>query len=169
LAYIESLPAERQPEIVVFVDADYSDHPEQLPELVDPIARGDADFVIGSRMLKPQPAGALLPQAVFGNKLACFLMRVLFGVRYTDLGPFRAIQWEKLRELRMADTNFGWTVEMQIKAARAKLRITQVAVDYRPRIGHSKITGTLSGTIRAGYKILYTIFRYGIGQKGNRR
>jgi glycosyltransferase involved in cell wall biosynthesis len=169
LAYIESLPAERQPEVVVFVDADYSDHPEQLPELVDPIARGHADFVIGSRMLKPQPAGALLPQAVFGNKLACFLMRVLFGVRYTDLGPFRAIQWEKLRELRMADTNFGWTVEMQIKAARAKLRITEVAVDYRPRIGHSKITGTLWGTVRAGYKILYTIFRYGIAQKGNRR
>jgi len=164
LAYLESLPPERQPEVVVFIDADYSDHPEQLPQLVEPIARGEADFVIGSRMLKPQPEGALLPQAIFGNKLACFLMRLLFGVRYTDLGPFRAIRWDALRALRMVDTNFGWTVEMQIKAARAKLRITEIAVDYRPRIGHSKITGTLSGTIRAGYKILYTIFRYGMSR-----
>jgi glycosyltransferase involved in cell wall biosynthesis len=162
LAYIESLPVDQQPEVVVFIDADYSDHPKQLPQLVEPIARGEADFVIGSRMLKPQPPGALLPQAIFGNKLACFLMRLLFGVRYTDLGPFRAIRWDKLRALQMEDENFGWTVEMQIKAARAKLRITEVPVDYRPRIGHSKITGTLSGTLRAGYKILFTIFRYGV-------
>lgn len=162
LAYLESLDADDQPEIVVFVDADYSDHPEQLPLLVDPIARGEADFVIGSRMLKLQPRGAMLPQAIYGNTLACFLMRLFFRQRYTDLGPFRAISWSALRALSMRDTNFGWTVEMQIKAARQKLRIVEVPVDYRPRIGMSKITGTFSGTVRAGYKILYTIFRYSL-------
>jgi hypothetical protein len=113
-------------------------------------------------MLKPQPHGALLPQAVLGNKLACFLMRVLLGQRYTDLGPFRAISWPALQRLGMRDPNFGWTVEMQIKAARHKLRILEVPVDYRPRIGHSKITGTVRGTILAGYKILLTIARYGL-------
>jgi glycosyltransferase involved in cell wall biosynthesis len=162
LAHLEALPAEQRPQVVVFIDADYSDHPEQLPLLVEPILAGRADFVIGSRMLKPQPAGALLPQAIFGNRLACFLMRILFRQRYTDLGPFRAIAWEKLRQLDMRDTNFGWTVEMQIKAARQRLRILEVPVDYRPRIGYSKITGTVSGTVRAGYKILWTIFRYGM-------
>lgn len=161
LAYVRQMPSELR-QVVCFVDADFSDHPEQLPLLVSPILNGEADFVIGSRMLKPQPKGALLPQAIFGNKLACFLMRVLFGVRYTDLGPFRAISWEKLESLGMSDTNFGWTVEMQIKAARHGLRIREVAVDYRPRIGLSKITGTVSGTFRAGYKILYTIGRYGL-------
>ena len=162
LAHIEALPADQQPQIIVFIDADYSDHPEQLPMLVEPILRGEADFVLGSRMLKTQPTGALLPQAVFGNKLACFLMRILFRQRYTDLGPFRAISWEALRRLEMRDTNFGWTVEMQIKAAQQKLRIVEVPVDYRPRIGHSKITGTVRGTLGAGYKILLTIFRYGL-------
>lgn len=162
LAHVAAWAPERHPHVVVFIDADYSDHADELPLVVGPILAGRADFVIGSRMLKPQPAGALLPQAVFGNKLACFLMRVLFGVRYTDLGPFRAIRWDALQRLNMVDTNFGWTVEMQIKAARAKLRVEEVAVSYRPRIGYSKITGTVSGTIRAGYKILWTIFRYGI-------
>ena len=165
LAHLESLPAEQQPNVVVFIDADYSDHPEQLPALVDPILRGEADFVLGSRMLKPQPKGALLPQAIFGNRLACFLMRILFRQRYSDLGPFRAITWSALRKLQMSDPNFGWTVEMQIKAARHKLRILEVPVDYRPRIGYSKITGTVSGTVRAGYTILLTIFRYGIVRK----
>jgi glycosyltransferase involved in cell wall biosynthesis len=161
LAFLESLPPADQPDVVVFIDADYSDHPEQLPLLVAPILDNEADFVIGSRTLKRQPPGALLPQAVFGNKLACFLMRLFFGQTYTDLGPFRAIAWDKLRALRMADPDFGWTVEMQIKAARRRLRIREVAVDYRPRIGQSKITGTLKGSARAGWKILYTIFRYG--------
>lgn len=164
LGHLSALPAGEQPDIVVFIDADYSDHADELPLVVGPILAGGADLVIGSRMLKTQPAGALLAQAKFGNKLACFLMRWLFGVRYTDLGPFRAIRWDCLRKLGMADTNFGWTVEMQIKAARARLRIEEVAVSYRPRIGYSKITGTISGTIRAGYKILYTIFRYGIAR-----
>jgi len=162
LGYLESLPPEDQPQVVAFIDADYSDYPQQLPLLVEPILNNQADFVIGSRMLKPQPAGALLPQAIFGNRLACFLMRVLFGQAYTDLGPFRAISWKALRDLQMRDTNFGWTVEMQIKAARRRLRIREVAVDYRPRIGQSKITGTVSGSIRAGYKILWTIFKYGV-------
>lgn len=162
LEYVRNLPPERKPKVVCFVDADFSDHPEQMPELVSPILDGEADFVIGSRMIKKQPKGALLPQAIFGNKLACVLMRLMFGVKYTDLGPFRAISWEKLEELKMVDTNFGWTVEMQIKAARRKLRIREVAVDYRPRIGVSKITGTVSGTFRAGYKILYLIGKYGV-------
>jgi len=160
--YLNHLPADQQPEAVVFIDADYSDHPEQLPLLAEPILKDQADLVIGSRMLKPQPAGALLPQAVFGNKLACFLMWVLFRQKYTDLGPFRAISWKALKQIGMCDPNFGWTVEMQIKAARHKLRILEVPVEYRARIGMSKITGTFSGTIRAGYKILWTIFRYGL-------
>lgn len=164
LAYLEALPADQRPQVVAFIDGDYSDYPEQLPLLVEPILTGQTDLVIGSRMLKPQPTGALLPQAIFGNRLACFLIRLLFGHRYTDLGPFRAISWNALQSLKMRDTNFGWTVEMQIKAARAKLRIREVAVDYRPRVGFSKITGTISGSVRAGYKILYTIFRYGVSR-----
>lgn len=162
LAYIAALPPARQPRVVAFIDADFSDHPEQLPLLVEPILTGRTDFVIGSRALKRQPRGAMLPQAIFGNALACFLIRVLFGQRYTDLGPFRAIAWDQLQALRMGDTDFGWTVEMQVKAARRRLRITEVPVDYRPRIGHSKITGTIEGTVLAGYKILWTIFRYGL-------
>jgi glycosyltransferase involved in cell wall biosynthesis len=162
LAYLRDLPEGERPEIVVFIDADFSDHPEQLPFLVDPIVEGRAEFVLGSRMLKRQPAGAMLPQAVFGNKLACFLMRLFFNKSYSDLGPFRAITWEALERLQMADPNFGWTVEMQIKAARQRVRTLEVAVDYRPRIGYSKITGTVWGTVRAGYKILLTLFRYGL-------
>ena len=165
LGYLQALPEQEQPEIVVFIDADYSDHPDELPLLVEPILNGEADFVLGSRMLKAQPPGALLPQAIFGNKLACFLMKVLFRQTYTDLGPFRAISWRALKQLAMSDPNFGWTVEMQIKAARHKLRVREIPVSYRPRIGYSKITGTLSGTFRAGYKILLTIFRYGIARR----
>jgi glycosyltransferase involved in cell wall biosynthesis len=122
LEYLRGLPEGERPEIVVFIDADFSDHPEQLPLLVDPIIAGRADFVLGSRMLKRQPAGALLPQAIFGNKLACFLMRLFFNKTYTDLGPFRAIRWDALERLGMSDPDFGWTVEMQIKAARQRLR-----------------------------------------------
>lgn len=169
LAHLAALPFGERPAVVVFVDADYSDHPEQLPLLAEPVLNGQADLVIGSRTLKPQPRGALLPQAVYGNRLACFLMRVLFGVRYTDLGPFRAIGWDALRRLGMCDTNFGWTVEMQIKAARAALRIAEVPVDYRPRIGFSKITGTIRGTARAGCKILLTIGRYGLTSRAGAR
>ena len=106
------------------------------------------------------------PQSVYGNKLACFLMRLLFGVRYTDLGPFRAIDYEKLCDLDMTDDNFGWTIEMQIKAARAGMQILEIPAAYRQRIGQSKISGTVSGTIKAGTKILYTIARYGAKQRG---
>jgi hypothetical protein len=153
---------EDPPQVVVFLDADYSDHPELLPELVEPIRGGRADLVLGSRLLGQREPGAMPPQSVYGNRLACFLIRMLFGVRYTDLGPFRAIGYRALSELGMADRNFGWTVEMQIKAARAGLRIVELPVPYRCRVGRSKISGTLSGTIRAGVKILYTIAKYSV-------
>lgn len=155
---------EIDPEIVVFLDADYSDHPEELPDVVRPIQDGTADLVIGSRLKGESEPGAMPPQSIYGNKLACFLMRVLFGARYTDLGPFRAIRRDALVRLQMCDTSFGWTVEMQIKAARQKLRVTEVPVSYRRRIGVSKISGTVSGTIKAGWKILFLIARYGIAR-----
>ena len=150
------------PGVVVFVDADYSDHPEQLPELVAPIFSDRADFVLGSRLLGEREPGAMPLQSLYGNRLACFLMRVLLGGRYTDLGPFRAIRYSSLCELKMVDRNFGWTVEMQIKATRTSLRTVEIPAAYRRRIGTSKISGTISGTIKAGYKILYLIARYGI-------
>jgi glycosyltransferase involved in cell wall biosynthesis len=151
------------PDVVVFIDADFSDDPTELPLIVEPIDAGRADLVIGSRTLKPQPPGAFTPQQYFGNKLACTLMRLLFGVRFTDLGPFRAITWDAVQRLQMSDPNYGWTVEMQIKAAKLKLRFEEVAVDYRPRkFGQSKISGSLVGTIKAGYKILLLILKYGL-------
>ena len=149
------------PRIVVFLDADYSDHPELLPMLVQPIDLGQADLVLGSRLLGRRQRGAMPVQSVLGNRLACFLMRWLFGARYTDLGPFRAIQYRALCRLEMVDRNFGWTIEMQIKAAAAGLRTLEVPMPYRCRIGQSKISGTLSGSVKAGVKILYTIARYG--------
>jgi glycosyltransferase involved in cell wall biosynthesis len=148
-------------DIVVFLDADYSDYPQDLHTVVKPIANGKADMVIGSRMSGTREKGALLPQAVFGNKLATFLIRLFWGFKYTDLGPFRAIKYKDLLALNMMDKNFGWTVEMQIKALKKGLRIAEVPVRYRKRIGKSKITGTFSGTVRAGIKIIYTIFKYG--------
>jgi hypothetical protein len=146
------------PQAVAFIDADFSDHPDQLGEVVGPIVRDEADLVIASRMLVKQPKGALLPQAIFGNKLACFLIKRLYGVGFTDLGPFRAVSWEALERMNMQDPTFGWTVEMQVKAAKLGLRCREVAARYRPRIGVSKITGTLSGTYKAGTKILWVIF-----------
>jgi len=160
IAALEASP----PDVVVFLDGDYSDHPEELPLLTRAISAG-ADLVIGSRMLGKREPGALLPQARFGNALACFLVRVLLRHRYTDLGPFRAIRWEALRELEMEDRNFGWTVEMQVKALQKGLRVAEVPVSYRRRVGVSKITGTVSGTLKAGGKILWTIARYGIGRR----
>ena len=148
--------------VIVFIDADYSDHGEELTRLLEPIARGDAALVIGSRMLGNAAPGALLPQARFGNWLACLLIRCLFRHRYTDLGPFRAITRQALDRIGMRDRNFGWTVEMQIGALREGLRVVEVPVSYRCRTGVSKITGTVRGTIQAGVKILWTIFRYGI-------
>jgi len=148
------------PDVIVFLDGDYSDHPEEMPLLLDAIARG-ADLVIGSRMLGESELGALLPQARFGNRLACFLIWLLYGRRYTDLGPFRAVRWDAYRRIGMEDRNFGWTCEMQVKAVREGLKIAEVPVSYRKRVGVSKITGTVSGTLRAGYKILWTIAKYG--------
>ena len=163
LARVEQFVAagESPPAIVVFLDGDYSDYPEFLPELVTPILDDRADFVIGSRMLGRRESGAMPPQSVFGNWLACALMRILFSARYTDLGPFRAIRYESLKRLGMVDRNFGWTVEMQLKALRTGLRIEEVPVPYRRRIGQSKISGTLLGSVKAGYKILYLIGKYG--------
>jgi glycosyltransferase involved in cell wall biosynthesis len=139
---------------IVFLDGDHSDHPADMSSLLAPIRSGDADLVIGTRMSDPEARSALLPQARFGNRLACLLMRVLFGARYTDLGPFRAIRVDALRHLRMQDLDYGWTVEMQLKAAVARLRVTEVPVRYRVRIGRSKITGTVAGSAKAGVAIL---------------
>jgi glycosyltransferase involved in cell wall biosynthesis len=158
LAGVAALAAS-PPEILVFLDGDFSDHPEQMPRLLGAIAEG-ADLAVGSRILGRREAGALLPQARFGNALACALIRLLYGHRFTDLGPFRAIRWEAYRRLGMRDTAFGWTCEMQVKALRRGLRVAEVPVSYRRRVGVSKITGTLSGTLRAGGKILWTIARY---------
>lgn len=151
---------EVKPEIVVFLDADYSDHPEELPELVKPILEGRADMVIGSRALGKRERGALTPQQIFGNWLATRLLHLIYGARFTDLGPFRAIRWEALQQINMQDKTYGWTVEMQVKAAKLGLRSMEVPVRYRRRIGHSKVSGTVKGVIGAGYKILWTLFRY---------
>lgn len=149
---------EDPPDVVVFLDADFSDHPEELMRVVRPIEQDDVDMVIGSRTIGMREHGALLPQAIFGNRLACSLIDMLYGYRFTDLGPFRAITWDALESLHMQDEDFGWTVEMQVKAAEAGLSCVEVPVSYRKRVGVSKITGTLKGTVRAGHKILYTIF-----------
>lgn len=141
-------------DVVAFLDADHSDYPEDLAAVLAPLRAGEAELVIGSRVLGGADMRALLPQAWFGNRLACFLMRVLFGARYTDLGPFRAIRVAALRRLEMRDPTFGWTVEMQLKARTHRLAVREVPVRYRQRVGKSKITGTLSGTLRAGFKIL---------------
>ena len=159
-ACLKGISELNDPNIVVFIDGDYSDYPEELEELVEPIKAGEADFVIGSRMILPDSRAVLLPQARYGNQLATFLIRLFYGHRFTDLGPFRAIRHNLLKEIGMLDTNFGWTVEMQVKAVKHGLRILEIPVRYRKRIGASKITGTVSGTFKAGMKILYTIFKY---------
>lgn len=148
------------PEIVVFLDGDYSDHPGELPLLVAPIVRGDAELVIGSRALGRRERGSLTPQQRAGNAIACTALRLLYGARYTDLGPFRAIRWDALARLRMRDPDYGWTVEMQIKAARARLPHAEIPVSYRRRIGVSKVSGTVRGTLGASRKILWTLARH---------
>jgi glycosyltransferase involved in cell wall biosynthesis len=146
-------------DVVVFLDGDYSDFPGEMDKLVDPIIAGDADLVIGSRVLGNVQPGALTPQQRFGNWLATTLIRLIWGVKYTDLGPFRAISSPALAAIDMRDRNYGWTVEMQIKAARHGLRSLEVPVDYRPRIGVSKVSGTIRGSVMAGTIILTTIAR----------
>ena len=148
-------------DVIVFLDADYSDHPEEMPSLLRPILEEKYDLVIGSRSIGQREKGAMPPQAIFGNWLATLLIRLFWGYRFTDLGPFRAVRTEALKQIGMEDTNYGWTVEMQIKAARLGLKATEVPVSYRKRIGVSKISGTIPGSLKAGWKILYTIFRYG--------
>ena len=153
----------KKPQIIVFIDGDYSDYPEELTKLVAPIIEIDMDLVIGARARDLRESGSMTPQQVFGNWLATFLMRIIFGSRFTDLGPFRAIKYSKLLELDMEDKTYGWTVEMQLKALRHKLKYTEIPVRYKKRIGVSKVSGTVKGSIFAGIKILGWIFKYSFG------
>lgn len=159
---------ERGAGVIVFLDGDYSDHPEEMTRIVRPILEDRADFVVGSRIRGDREAGSMLPQALLGNRIACVLMRAIWGARYTDLGPFRAIRLDALERLQMQDKTFGWTVEMQIKAASRGLRIHEVPVSYRRRVGVSKVTGTISGTVKASAKILWTIARYAAVERRSR-
>lgn len=168
-ACLTGIAAADDPDIIVFLDGDYSDHPEELPAVLRPILEGTADLVIGARVPEKREPGAMLPQALFGNWLATTLIRLIWGFRYSDLGPFRAITAEGLRRIGMEDRNFGWTVEMQVKALREGLQVVEVPVSYRRRVGVSKITGTIRGTVAAGYKILWTIAKYAVSEKKNRR
>lgn len=149
-----------KPDIIVFLDADHSDYPEEIIQLIQPILDNKADLVIGSRALGNKEKGSMTPQQIFGNWLATRLLKLLYNVRFTDLGPFRAIRFDKLMELNMQDKTYGWTVEMQLKAAKKGLKCVEIPVRYRKRIGVSKISGTVKGTLMAGYKILFTIFKY---------
>lgn len=147
------------PDLVVFLDGDYSDYPEEMVKLVKPLIDQEQDLVIGSRVTGEMEKGAMLPQQIFGNWLATNLIRIFYGYEFTDLGPFRAIRYDRLIELDMQDKDFGWTVEMQVKAAKKRLRCTEIPVSYRKRIGVSKVSGTIKGTLLAGHKILWTIFK----------
>ena len=151
--------ADAPPDVVVFVDADYSDRPAEMVDVVAPILEGRAELVIGSRVLGGREPGALAPHARWGNWLATWMIRLLYGARFTDLGPFRAVRYSSLLALDMQDRDYGWTAEMQAKAARAGMSVLEVPVSYHRRIGKSKITGTLRGTVLAGYKIITTILR----------
>ena len=151
---------EVKPDILVFLDGDYSDYPEELTKIVAPIIEQDVDFVVGARVKSLREDGSMTPQQVFGNWLATFLMKLFFGAKFTDLGPFRAIKYEKLLQLNMEDKTYGWTVEMQLKALKQKLSYVEIPVRYKKRIGVSKVSGTVKGTIFAGVKILGWIFKY---------
>jgi glycosyltransferase involved in cell wall biosynthesis len=149
-----------KPDIIVFLDGDYSDYPEELTKLVDPIIKDDIDFVIGARMKHLREANSMTLQQVFGNWLATTLMKLMFNARFTDLGPFRAIKYQKLIGLGMVDKTYGWTVEMQLKSIKQNLTYIEVPLKYKKRIGTSKVSGTVKGTIFAGFKILGWIFKY---------
>jgi len=148
-----------KPDIVVFIDGDYSDHPEEMTDLIKPIINEGCDMVIGSRAIGELERGSMQVQQIFGNWLATTLIKLFYNYKFTDLGPFRAITYDALMKIDMQDKDFGWTVEMQVKAAKLKLKTTEVPVTYRKRIGKSKVSGTLKGTILAGHKILWTIFK----------
>ena len=156
MKYLEKNP----PEIVVFLDGDFSDYPEELNKIVSPIINNQAEFVIGARVQSLREKGSMTPQQIFGNGLACFLMSFMYRSTFTDLGPFRAIGWENLMALEMNDKTYGWTVEMQLKVLRRKLSYLEVPVRYRKRIGQSKVSGTVRGTFMAGYKILTWIGKF---------
>lgn len=150
----------KQPDIIVFLDGDYSDYPEQLTALIHPILKDNLDFVVGARVKELREPGSMTPQQVFGNWLATFLMKLFFNAKFTDLGPFRAIKYDKLIGLKMEDKTYGWTVEMQLKVLKQKLSYREVPMKYRNRIGVSKVSGTIKGSIFAGIKILGWIFKY---------
>ena len=152
----------KTPDVVVFMDGDYSDYPEELPRVVAPILEDGMDLVIGARRKELREPGSMTPQQIFGNWLATTLMKILFRARFTDLGPFRAITYEALMGMEMEDKTYGWTVEMQLKALRQKLAYTEVPVRYKKRIGVSKVSGTVKGSIFAGIKILGWIFKYSL-------
>ncbi|SDQ07042.1 glycosyltransferase family 2 protein [Flagellimonas zhangzhouensis] len=152
----------KAPDIIVFIDGDYSDYPEELDKIVAPILENRVVFVVGARKKSLREPGSMTPQQVFGNDLATFLMRLFFRSKFTDLGPFRAIKYDNLKELKMQDTTYGWTVEMQLKILRKKMPYIEVPVRYKRRIGVSKVSGTVKGTIFAGIKILGWIFKYSL-------
>ena len=156
--YVNNL--KEKTDIIVFLDGDYSDYPEEMHQVIAPILTNEADMVIGSRALGQNEKGALTPQQIVGNWLATKMLHLFYGVKFSDLGPFRAIRLTTLNKLQMKDRNYGWTVEMQIKAAKQKIKSVEVPVNYRNRIGVSKVSGTIKGTIMAGYKIIFTLFKY---------
>lgn len=149
-----------KPDVIVFLDGDYSDYPEELTKIVDPIIKNNIDFVIGARVKRLREGGSMTPPQIFGNWLATFLMKLFFGSTFTDLGPFRAIKYDKLLELNMEDKTYGWTVEMQLKALKRNFTYSEIPVSYRNRIGVSKVSGTVKGSVMAGVKILSWIFKY---------
>lgn len=153
------------PDIVVFLDGDFSDFPQELIKVVQPIIAQEVDFVVGTRVKTLRETGSLTPQQIFGNWLACFLMKLLYKSSFTDLGPFRAIRWETLEKLKMSDKTYGWTVEMQLKILREKIPYQEVPVSYKRRIGVSKVSGTVKGTIFAGMKIIGWIFKHYLEKK----
>jgi glycosyltransferase involved in cell wall biosynthesis len=148
------------PEVVVFLDGDFSDYPVELIKIIAPIQNNEVDFVVGARVKELREEGSMTPQQIFGNWLACFLMKGLFNSTFTDLGPFRAIKWETLQSLKMSDKTYGWTVEMQLKVIRQKISYQEIPVSYKKRIGFSKVSGTIKGTIFAGAKIIGWIFKH---------
>ncbi|MGC1630850.1 MAG: glycosyltransferase family 2 protein [Gelidibacter sp.] len=158
MQYVATLS--KKPDIIVFMDGDYSDYPEELTKIVKPIIEDNLDLVIGARVSRLQEKGSMTPQQHFGNWLATFLMRILFGAKFTDLGPFRAIRYQKLLDLQMQDKTYGWTIEMQLKALKQNLTYIEVPLKYKKRIGISKVSGTIKGSIFAGVKILGWIFKY---------
>lgn len=156
---------DKTPEILVFLDGDFSDFPQELTKVIQPILDNKADFVVGARVKELRESGSLTPQQVFGNCLACFLMKILYQSSFTDLGPFRAIRWDTLKNLKMSDKTYGWTIEMQLKVLRQEISYQEVPVSYKKRIGVSKVSGTVKGTIFAGVKIIGWIFKHYLSKK----